>query len=58
MVSQILLEVRETQDRAISLYESSGYIKWGTLPAYHIVNEKVVSGSYYYKRLEDKKGIV
>jgi ribosomal protein S18 acetylase RimI-like enzyme len=56
--SQILLEVRETQERAISLYESAGYVKWGTLPSYHIVDEKAVSGSFYYKRLESKKGTV
>ena len=53
--SQILLEVRETQERAINLYKSAEYNKWGTLPAYHIVNKKVVSGSFYYKRLESKK---
>ena len=56
--SQLLLEVRETQERAINLYESAGYIKWGTLPSYHIVDKKAVSGSFYYKRLEAKKGTV
>jgi hypothetical protein len=50
--------VRGTQERAINLYESAGYIKWGTLPSYHIVDKKAVSGSFYYKRLEAKKGTV
>ena len=53
--SQILLEVRKTQDRAISLYENAGYKRWGELPAYHIVNGKVVTGYYYYKRIDKKK---
>ena len=53
--SQILLEVRKTQDRAINLYENAGYIRWGKLPAYHIVNEKVVSGYFYHKRIDKSK---
>jgi ribosomal protein S18 acetylase RimI-like enzyme len=53
--SQILLEVRKTQDRAINLYENAGYIRWGILPAYHIVNEKVVPGLFYHKRIDKNK---
>jgi len=49
---QILLEVRRSQKRAIKLYESSGYIKWGTLPAYHNVKSKLLAGNFYYKLLK------
>ena len=54
-LSQILLEVRETQDRAISLYENAGYLRWGMLPAYHIVNGEVTSGLFYQKRIDKNK---
>ena len=33
--SHVLLDVRETQNRAIRLYEQMGYNLWGQLPAYH-----------------------
>lgn len=49
--SQILLEVRETQERAISVYESAGYLKWGTLPTYHIMGEEKISGYFYCKEI-------
>ena len=50
--SHVLLDVRETQKRAIKLYEQIGYKKWGELPAYHkLDNSKMVSGKYYYKYL-------
>jgi ribosomal protein S18 acetylase RimI-like enzyme len=47
----INLDVRETQDAAIQLYESLGYERWGTNPNYAFVNGKVVAGHYYTKRL-------
>jgi GNAT superfamily N-acetyltransferase len=53
--SQVLLEVRKTQDRAISLYENAGYVRWGILPAYHIVKEKAVPGFFYHKRIDRNK---
>ena len=50
--SHVLLDVRETQKRAIKLYEQIGYKLWGELPVYHKLNEqKMVSGKYYYKYL-------
>ena len=52
---QILIEVRHTQDRAIKLYEGNGYVKWGNLPSYHSVNNKIIAGSFYYKLLNSKK---
>ena len=50
------LDVRETQDAAIQLYERMGYIRWGTHPDYAHVRGKVVQGFYYYKRLRPRRG--
>jgi RimJ/RimL family protein N-acetyltransferase len=46
------LDVRETQDAAIALYESLGYIRWGVHPAYARVGGKTVCGIHYYKLLQ------
>lgn len=46
------LEVRETQKRAIEIYESHGYIKWGELPYYEMINGHMVTGYFYYKSLQ------
>ena len=35
----------------IQLYESAGYIRWGTHPAYARVEGRTIPGFYYYKRL-------
>lgn len=43
------LDVRETQDAAIRLYESMGYRRWGTNPAYAMVGGRIISGYYYTK---------
>ena len=48
----ITLEVRETQLRAIQLYEQAGFIKSGTNPKSAYVNGKYIVGHYYYKELE------
>jgi ribosomal protein S18 acetylase RimI-like enzyme len=50
------LDVRETQEAAIRLYESMGYARWGVHPDYAQVRGKVVRGFYYYKRLRPRKG--
>ena len=51
--SHVLLDVRETQKRAIKLYEQLGYKQWGILPAYHkLSNNDMVSGKYFYKNLD------
>ena len=51
--THILLDVRETQNRAIRLYEQMGYVCWGSLPIYHkLENNLMVRGKYYYKSLE------
>jgi ribosomal protein S18 acetylase RimI-like enzyme len=48
------LDLRDTQRAAIRLYESLGYICWGTHPVYARVEGRIVPGHYYYKLLEDK----
>ena len=48
----ITLEVRETQHRAIQLYEQAGFIKTGSNPKSVFVNGKYIAGHYYYKELK------
>ena len=50
--SFIHLDVRETQEAAIKLFESKGYLKWGTNPCYAFVNGKKLQGFYFYKKLK------
>jgi ribosomal protein S18 acetylase RimI-like enzyme len=50
------LDVRETQEPAIRLYEGLGYIRWGEHPDYAQVRGKVVKGYYYCKRLRPRRG--
>jgi ribosomal protein S18 acetylase RimI-like enzyme len=50
----INLDVRETQDAAIQLYETLGYERWGTNPNYAFVGRRAVSGYYYTKRLRGR----
>jgi len=45
------LEVRETQTRAIQLYEQAGFIKSGINPKSAYVNGEYITGYYYYKEL-------
>ena len=50
--THVILDVRETQKRAINLYEQLGFKLWGKLPAYHkLVGGDMVPGNYYYKEL-------
>ena len=50
--THVILDVRETQKRAINLYEQLGFKLWGKLPVYHkLSNGSMVSGNYYYKEL-------
>ncbi len=50
--SVINLDVRETQEAAIRLYENAGYIHIGTHPYYAKVDNQVIPGRYYYKVLD------
>ena len=45
------LDIRDTQTAAIQLYESLGYERWGTHPAYARVEGRTVPGHFYFKRL-------
>ena len=49
--TQICLDVRVTQERAIRLYEANGYERWGTLPDYHLVGNKMIAGHFYRKKI-------
>ncbi len=46
------LDVRETQEAAIALYESMGYIRWGVHPAYARAGGRTIRGIHYYKVLQ------
>ncbi len=52
------LDVRESQTAAIALYESLGYVAWGTHPAYARVTGKTVRGIFYFKLLQPGGRIV
>ena len=53
--THVLLDVRETQTRAINLYKQMGYKLWGKLPDYHkLKNGDMVSGNFFYKELIKK----
>jgi ribosomal protein S18 acetylase RimI-like enzyme len=45
------LDVRETQARAIEVVEEAGFVRWGTHPHYAWVEDRWVTGYYYYKDL-------
>ncbi len=45
------LDVRETQQAAITLYETLGYVRWGEHPAYARVGGRTLRGLFYYKVL-------
>jgi len=48
----INLDVRATQDTAITLFERLGYVRWGTHPAYARVGGETVQGYFYYRVIE------
>ncbi len=51
------LDVRETQEAAIALYESLGFERWGVHPEYARVRGQSVRGFFYTKTLKkDGKG--
>lgn len=56
--SVIRLSVRETQERAIKLYEDHGYVHWGTLPYYEFVNAKMIAGRFYYKNVDPLTSLI
>ncbi|MFN3826386.1 MAG: GNAT family N-acetyltransferase [Micavibrio sp.] len=46
------LDVRETQEAAIKLYEALGYELCGTHPYYARVNNQIIKGRYYTKIID------
>jgi ribosomal protein S18 acetylase RimI-like enzyme len=52
----INLDVRETQSTAIALFESLGYVQWGSHPYYARVRGQTVAGLFYTKTLEPGRG--
>lgn len=48
------LDLRDTQQAAIRLYEAMGYRRWGSHPVYACVDRRIVPGHYYYKLLGDE----
>jgi RimJ/RimL family protein N-acetyltransferase len=45
----VTLDVRNTQEAAIKLYDSLGYRCWGANPHYAFIGDKWVGGLYYTK---------
>lgn len=45
------LSVREDQEGAVKLYENAGYMQWGVLPKYEIIDNEMKAGYFYYKDL-------
>ena len=52
-LSVLNLDVRETQERAIQIYEQLGFERWGLHPRYALVNGRWLKGFYYCKDLSD-----
>ena len=51
-VKCLQLDIRETQQAAIHLFESRGFIQWGENPYYAFVNGKFIKGLYFYKNIQ------
>ena len=45
------LDIRETQTRAIEVVEEAGFVRWGTHPHYAWVDDRWVTGFFYFKDL-------
>ena len=50
----INLDVRETMERAIEVYESLGYVRFGTHPYSVRLPGKVLQSYFYYKVIDEK----
>ncbi len=51
-IGVIHLDVRESLETAIKLYESMGYVHCGTNPFYARIDGKIIPGRYYYKVID------
>lgn len=47
----LTLDVRETQDAAIRLFEGLGFVRWATNPYYARVGGRLIGGCYFHKPL-------
>jgi ribosomal protein S18 acetylase RimI-like enzyme len=56
--SVVKLSVRETQERAIKLYDEHGYTQWGRLPYYEFVNAQMIAGRFYYKNVDPLTSLI
>lgn len=56
--SVVKLSVRETQERAIKLYEEHGYTQWGRLPYYEFVSAQMIAGRFYYKNVDPLTSLI
>ncbi len=52
----LYLDVRESQVRAIELYEALGYVRWGTNPYYAQVEGRWLAGHFFHKLLQPVTG--
>lgn len=52
-VKVLNLDLRATQDGAITMYERLGFIRWATHPYYAFVDGAFIEGYYYTKLLTD-----
>lgn len=43
------LDIRETQETAVHLYEAMGYKRWGVNPVYAQVHNRMIAGYFYSK---------
>ena len=48
-LTQISLDVRETQEAAIALYEGAGYVRWSVKERYARVDGRYIRGYFYTK---------
>jgi ribosomal protein S18 acetylase RimI-like enzyme len=56
--SIIRLNVRETQERALQVYNENGYTLWGTLPYFEIVGARMLAGQFFYKQLAPVSNLI
>ncbi len=47
-LTAVKLDVRETQETAINLYRSLGFVEWGRMPRYACIDGTWVGGLYFY----------
>ncbi|WP_291363937.1 1-(5-phosphoribosyl)-5-[(5-phosphoribosylamino)methylideneamino]imidazole-4-carboxamide isomerase [Acetobacter sp. UBA5411] len=52
------LDVRESQNRAIALFLSLGFEKWGTNPYYALDDGQMLRGHYFVKRLQENSRLL